>query len=68
VREVRGLIGYMPENDAFIASMSGVRFVRLMAELSGLPPEHAWNARTKRSSTSASAKFATARWGPTRWA
>ena len=28
-REVRGWIGYMPENDAFIASMSGVRFVRL---------------------------------------
>jgi ABC-2 type transport system ATP-binding protein len=40
-REVRGLIGYMPENDAFIASMSGVRFVRLMAELAGLPPEQA---------------------------
>jgi len=37
VREVRRLIGYMPENDAFIAGMSGVRFVRLMAELSGLP-------------------------------
>jgi ABC-2 type transport system ATP-binding protein len=40
-REVRSLIGYMPENDSFIASMSGVRFVRLMAELAGLPPEHA---------------------------
>src|SRR5246127_1927026 len=40
-REVRSLIGYMPENDAFIASMSGVRSVRLMAELAGLPPEHA---------------------------
>ena len=40
-REVRGLIGYMPENDAFIARMSGVHFVRLMAELSGLPPAHA---------------------------
>jgi ABC-2 type transport system ATP-binding protein len=36
--EVRGRIGYMPENDAFIAGMSGVRFVRLMAELAGLPP------------------------------
>src|SRR5579872_1639667 len=36
-REVRGLIGYMPENDAYIASMSGVHMVRLMAELSGLP-------------------------------
>ena len=40
-REVRGLIGFMPENDSFIASMSGVRFVRLMAELAGLPPEQA---------------------------
>jgi ABC-2 type transport system ATP-binding protein len=40
-RAVRSLIGYMPENDAFIASMSGVRFVRMMAELSGLPPEQA---------------------------
>jgi ABC-2 type transport system ATP-binding protein len=40
-REVRSLIGYMPENDSFIAKMSGVRFVRLMAELAGLPAEHA---------------------------
>jgi ABC-2 type transport system ATP-binding protein len=40
-RHVRSLVGYMPENDAFIASMSGVRFVRLMAELSGLPPSQA---------------------------
>lgn len=40
-RQVRGLIGYMPENDAFIAEMSGVRFVRLMAEINGLPPEQA---------------------------
>ena len=38
IRAVRGLIGYMPESDAFIAGLSGVRFVRLMAELSGLPP------------------------------
>jgi ABC-2 type transport system ATP-binding protein len=28
----------MPENDSFIGNMSGVRFVRYMAELSGLPP------------------------------
>src|SRR5688572_10120246 len=32
-------IGYMPENDSFIAGMFGIRFVRLMAELAGLPPE-----------------------------
>jgi ABC-2 type transport system ATP-binding protein len=40
-RAIRGLIGYMPENDAFVAGLSGVRFVRLMAELSGLPSEAA---------------------------
>ena len=28
----------MPENDAFIANMTAVSFIRLMAELSGLPP------------------------------
>jgi ABC-2 type transport system ATP-binding protein len=31
----------MPENDAFVAGQSAVRFVRLMAELSGLPREAA---------------------------
>src|SRR5689334_24402863 len=40
-REVRGLIGYMPENDSFISTMSGVRFVRMMAELAGVPAAHA---------------------------
>jgi ABC-2 type transport system ATP-binding protein len=40
-RRVRSLTGYMPENDSFIANMSGVRFVRLMAELAGLPPGEA---------------------------
>ncbi len=35
---IRAQMGYMPETDSFIAGMSGVRFVRLMAELSGLPP------------------------------
>lgn len=39
--ELRRVVGYMPERDAFIAGMSGVRFVRLMAELSGLPPAQA---------------------------
>src|SRR5580693_2167618 len=36
--QIRGAIGYMPENDAFIGNMTGVRFVRYMAELAGLPP------------------------------
>jgi ABC-2 type transport system ATP-binding protein len=40
-RAVRALIGYMPENDAFIPKMTGVHFVRMMAELSGLPPAQA---------------------------
>src|SRR5450631_4403777 len=39
--QIRGGIGYMPENDSFIGNMSGVRFVRYMAELSGLPPQEA---------------------------
>src|SRR5215472_13860272 len=40
-RAVRSLVGFMPENDAFMAGMSGVHMVRLMAELSGVPPEAA---------------------------
>src|SRR5580658_412464 len=40
-RQVRSMVGYMPESDSFIAQMSGVRFVRMMAELSGLPSEQA---------------------------
>ena len=41
VRQVRHHIGYMPENDAFIAGMSAIRLVRLMGELSGLPKNEA---------------------------
>ena len=40
-RLIRGLMGYMPESDSFIAGMTAVRFVRLMGELSGLPSERA---------------------------
>ncbi|HEV8135341.1 MAG TPA: ABC transporter ATP-binding protein [Pyrinomonadaceae bacterium] len=40
-KQIRALVGYMPERDAFIAKMSAVHFVRLMGELSGLPPEAA---------------------------
>ncbi len=40
-RKIRSLVGYMPERDAFISKMSAVHFVRLMAELSGLPGEAA---------------------------
>jgi ABC-2 type transport system ATP-binding protein len=41
IHSLRRLIGYMPENDSFIGDMSGVRFVRYMAELAGLPPGEA---------------------------
>jgi ABC-2 type transport system ATP-binding protein len=40
-KEIKSLVGYMPERDSFIAKMSAVHFVRLMGELSGLPPEAA---------------------------
>ena len=40
-RELKAKIGYMPERDAFVAGMTAVRLVRLMAELSGLPPRAA---------------------------
>ena len=36
-RNIRSLIGYMPENDAFISKMSAVSLVQMMGELSGLP-------------------------------
>ena len=35
--KIRQGIGYMPENDSFIGNMTGVHFVRYMAELAGLP-------------------------------
>jgi len=35
--EVRSLVGYMPENDSFVANMSAVHLVRMLGELSGLP-------------------------------
>jgi ABC-2 type transport system ATP-binding protein len=41
IRKIRQAIGYMPENDSFITRMTGIRLVRMMAELSGLPPADA---------------------------
>ncbi len=35
--QVKTRIGYMPENDALIADMTAVAFLRLMGEISGLP-------------------------------
>jgi len=39
--QIRALVGYMPENDSFISSMTAVSFICMMAELSGLPAEMA---------------------------
>jgi ABC-2 type transport system ATP-binding protein len=35
-RKIRERLGYMPESDAYVAHLSAVRYVRMMAELSGL--------------------------------
>jgi ABC-2 type transport system ATP-binding protein len=40
-RFIRGMVGYMPEIDAFVPGLSAVRFLRFMGELSGLPPKTA---------------------------
>jgi ABC-2 type transport system ATP-binding protein len=38
IKEIRSSVGYMPERDSFVTGMTAIAFVRLMAELSGLPP------------------------------
>jgi len=40
-KKIRSLVGYMPENDALIANMTAVSFVKMMGELSGLLPKSA---------------------------
>ncbi len=37
-RQVKARVGYMPENEAFVANQTAVNFLRVMGELSGLPP------------------------------
>jgi ABC-2 type transport system ATP-binding protein len=36
-RQVKARVGYMPENEAFVANQTAVSFLRVMGELSGLP-------------------------------
>ncbi|MBK5290493.1 MAG: ABC transporter ATP-binding protein [Acidobacteriia bacterium] len=38
-KHVKARIGYMPENESLIADVTAVSFLRMMGELSGLPPE-----------------------------
>jgi ABC-2 type transport system ATP-binding protein len=40
-KAIRSMVGYMPENESFVPGINAVHFVRLMAELSGLPPSAA---------------------------
>jgi ABC-2 type transport system ATP-binding protein len=40
-RQILSMIGYMPENDALIANMTAVSFIRMMGELSGMVPKAA---------------------------
>jgi ABC-2 type transport system ATP-binding protein len=37
VRRIRAQVGYMPEDDCYVAGLSGVEMVRFAARLSGLP-------------------------------
>jgi ABC-2 type transport system ATP-binding protein len=37
IRSIRHLIGYMPENESYVAGMTAIRYLRMIAELAGLP-------------------------------
>ena len=37
VRTIRDLVGYLPEDDCYIAGLSGIQSISFMARLSGLP-------------------------------
>lgn len=37
LRKIRDVVGYLPEDDSFIAGLSGIECVTYMAKLSGLP-------------------------------
>jgi len=41
MKQIRALAGYMPETECFLSHLTAVNFVRLMAELSGLPSDAA---------------------------
>src|SRR5687768_5210620 len=64
--EIRGRLGYMPENDAHIPGMNAVSFVAYCAQLSGLLWPTPCSARTRCSTTSALAKPVTGTSRPTR--
>ncbi len=68
MRAIRTLVGYMPENDSFIANLSAVSFVRMMGEISGLPPEAALERAHEVLFYVGWARPVTGLSAPTRWA
>jgi ABC-2 type transport system ATP-binding protein len=38
IREIRDRVGYLPEDDCFLAGLTGIESVTFMARLAGLPP------------------------------
>ena len=64
--EIRARLGYMPESDAHIPGMNAVSFVAYCGQLAGCRPSTRCSARTRSSTTSASARRATATSRPTR--
>ncbi len=40
-RQIRSLVGYMPEDDCYITGMTGIEMVTFSASLAGLPPVEA---------------------------
>ena len=37
-RQIRSMVGYMPEDDCYIVGMTGIEMVKFSAELAGIPP------------------------------
>ena len=64
--EIRARVGYMPESDAHIPGMNAVAFVAYCGQLAGCRPPMPCSARTRCSTTWASARRATATSRPTR--
>ncbi len=60
--KIRGLVGYMPENDAFISKMSAVSLVQMMGEFRDCLPASRWSVRTRLCSMWDWPKRATGSW------
>ena len=65
-KKIKTLIGYMPENDAFISKMTAVSLVQMMGNSPAFLPAWRWSVHTRPCSTSALPKRDIARSAPTR--